>query len=231
MERNELIQANAAIFSVQGKALDSAAHKEVKVLVVGNPANTNCLIAMKNAPSLNPKNFTAMTRLDHNRAMAQLANQTHTQVPSIDNIWIWGNHSSTQVPDIYHATIEGKKALDLVEESWYQSNFIPRIQKRGAEIIEARGLSSAASAANAAIDHMRDWALGSDAILSMAVPSTNNPYKINEQLIYSYPVRCTAGDYSIVDDVENNDFILEKMKITEQELIEELSAVSDLLPK
>ena len=232
MERKDLLEANAAIFSAQGKALNDVASRDVKVLVVGNPANTNALIAQRNAPDLDPRNFTAMTRLDHNRAMAQLAEKTDSTVNDIKNMTIWGNHSSTQYPDLTSATVNGKPALDLVDRDWYENTYIPEVQQRGAAIIKARGASSAASAANAAIAHMRTWALGSDENdwVSMGVYS-NGEYGIAEGLIYSFPVTCKNGDWSIVDGVDvSSDFSKEKMAATEQELSEERDAVAHLLP-
>lgn len=232
MERKDLLEANAAIFSAQGKALNEVASRDVKVLVVGNPANTNALIAQRNAPDLDPRNFTAMTRLDHNRAMAQLAEKTDSTVNDIKNMTIWGNHSSTQYPDLTACTVNGKPALDLVDRDWYENTYIPEVQQRGAAIIKARGASSAASAANAAIAHMRTWALGTDENdwVSMGVYS-NGEYGIAEGLIYSFPVTCANGDWSIVDGVDvSSDFSKEKMAATEQELSEERDAVAHLLP-
>ncbi|MGP5314027.1 malate dehydrogenase [Psychrobacter faecalis] len=232
MERKDLLEANAAIFSAQGKALNDVASRDVKVLVVGNPANTNALIAQRNAPDLDPRNFTAMTRLDHNRAMAQLAEKTDSTVNDIKNMTIWGNHSSTQYPDLTSATVNGKPALDLVDREWYEATYIPEVQQRGAAIIKARGASSAASAANAAIAHVRTWALGTDENdwVSMGVYS-NGEYGIAEGLIYSFPVTCKNGDWSIVDGVDvSSDFSKEKMAATEQELSEERDAVAHLLP-
>jgi malate dehydrogenase len=229
MERKDLIEANAAIFSVQGKALNDHASRSVKVLVVGNPANTNSLIAQRNAPDLNPRQFTAMTRLDHNRAMAQLATRTGKHVNDVKGLCIWGNHSATQYPDLHDAQVAGQPAMSLVDQAWYTSDFIPKVQQRGAAIIEARGASSAASAANAAIDHMRDWALGSDGVVSMAVYSDGS-YGIEKGLIYSFPVTCKNGDWQIVQGREINDFSREKMQATEAELIEERDAVAHLLP-
>ncbi|MFW6092607.1 MAG: malate dehydrogenase [Pseudomonadota bacterium] len=228
MERKDLIEANAAIFSVQGKALNDHASRDVKILVVGNPANTNSLIAQRNAPDLDPRQFTAMTRLDHNRAMAQLAAKSGKHVTDIEGLCIWGNHSATQYPDIHHATVAGQSAMDLVDMAWYADTFIPTVQQRGAAIIEARGASSAASAANAAIDHMRDWALGSDGVVSMGVYSDGS-YGIEAGLIYSFPVTCAGGDWKIVQGLEVNDFSREKMQATEQELVEERDAVAHLL--
>ncbi|WP_299187113.1 malate dehydrogenase [uncultured Psychrobacter sp.] len=232
MERKDLLEANAAIFSAQGKALNEVASRDVKVLVVGNPANTNALIAQRNAPDLDPRNFTAMTRLDHNRAMAQLAEKTDSTVNDIKNMTIWGNHSSTQYPDLTACTVNGKPALDLVDRDWYENTYIPEVQQRGAAIIKARGASSAASAANAAIAHMRTWALGTDENdwVSMGVYS-NGEYGIAEGLIYSFPCTCKNGDWSIVDGVDvSSDFSKEKMAATEQELSEERDAVAHLLP-
>ena len=232
MERKDLLEANAAIFSAQGKALNDVASRDVKVLVVGNPANTNALIAQRNAPDLDPRNFTAMTRLDHNRAIAQLAGKTDSTVNDVKKMIIWGNHSSTQYPDLTAATVNGKPALDLVDRDLYENTYIPEVQQRGAAIIKARGASSAASAANAAIAHMRTWALGSDENdwVSMGVYS-NGEYGIAEGLIYSFPVTCKNGDWSIVDGVDvSSDFSKEKMAATEQELSEERDAVAHLLP-
>nr|WP_265090018.1 malate dehydrogenase [Psychrobacter proteolyticus] len=232
MERKDLLEANAAILSAQGKALNEVASRDVKVLVVGNPANTNALIAQRNAPDLDPRNFTAMTRLDHNRAMAQLAGKTDSTVNDVKKMIIWGNHSSTQYPDLTACTVNGKPALDLVDREWYEATYIPEVQQRGAAIIKARGASSAASAANAAIAHMRTWALGTDENdwVSMGVYS-NGEYGIAEGLIYSFPCTCTNGDWSIVDGVDvSSDFSKEKMAATEQELSEERDAVAHLLP-
>ena len=229
MERKDLLEANAAIFSAQGKALNDNASKNVKVLVVGNPANTNSLIAQRNAPDLDPRNFTAMTRLDHNRAMAQLSQKAGKHVSDVEGLCIWGNHSATQYPDIHRASVAGAHAMSLVDMDWYTGDFIPQVQQRGAAIIDARGASSAASAANAAIDHMRDWALSSDAILSMAVYSDGS-YGVAEGLIYSFPVRCKGGDWEIVQGIEISEFSQGKMDATEQELTEERDAVAHLLP-
>ena len=230
MERRDLLAANGAIFGPQGKALNDHASRHVKVLVVGNPANTNALIAQAAAPDLNPRNFTAMTRLDHNRALSQLAEKTGTHSTDIAKMTIWGNHSSTQYPDISHATVKGKAAKGLVEDSWYKDTFIPVVQQRGAAIIKARGASSAASAASAAIDHMRTWALGTDGDdwVSMGVPSDGS-YGIAPGIIYSYPCRCKNGDYEIVQGLEIDAFSREKMDATERELREERAAVENLL--
>jgi len=231
MERKDLLEANAAIFSVQGKAINDNASSGIKVLVVGNPANTNALIAQRNAPNINPRQFTAMTRLDHNRAMTQLAQKTGTSINDITKMTIWGNHSSTQYPDLHHATVQGKAAIDLIDQAWYESTYIPEVQQRGAAIIKARGASSAASAANAAIDHMRSWALGSNSgdWVSMGVYSDGS-YDIAEGLIYSFPCVCKNGDWEIVQGLEINDFSRSRMSATEKELAEERDAVSHLLP-
>ena len=230
MERKDLLAANGAIFGPQGKALNDHASRNVKVLVVGNPANTNALIAQAAAPDLNPRNFTAMTRLDHNRALSQLAEKTGTHSTDVAKMTIWGNHSSTQYPDISHATVQGKPAKGLVEDAWYKDTFIPVVQQRGAAIIKARGASSAASAASAAIDHMRSWALGTDGDdwVSMGVPSDGS-YGIAPGIIYSYPCRCKNGDYEIVQGLDINAFSREKMDATERELREERAAVEHLL--
>ena len=230
MERKDLLAANGAIFGPQGKALNDHASRNVKVLVVGNPANTNALIAQAAAPDLNPRNFTAMTRLDHNRALSQLAEKTGTHSTDVAKMTIWGNHSSTQYPDISHATVQGKPAKGLVEDAWYKDTFIPVVQQRGAAIIKARGASSAASAASAAIDHMRSWALGTDGDdwVSMGVPSDGS-YGIAPGIIYSYPCRCKNGDYEIVQGLDIDAFSREKMDATERELREERAAVEHLL--
>ena len=232
MERKDLLEANAAIFSAQGKALNDVASRDVKVLVVGNPANTNAVIAQRNAPDLDPRNFTAMTRLDHNRAMAQLAEKTDSTVNDVKKMTIWGNHSSTQYPDLTSCTVNDKPALDLVDRDWYEGTYIPEVQQRGAAIIKARGASSAASAANAAIAHVRSWVMGTDENdwVSMGVYS-NGEYGISKGLIYSFPCTCKDGDWSIVEGVDvSSEFSKEKMAATEQELNEERDAVSHLLP-
>jgi malate dehydrogenase len=229
MERKDLLQANAQIFSVQGAAINKVASRDVKVLVVGNPANTNALIAYRNAPDLNPEQFTAMTRLDHNRAIAQLAIKTGSQSTDVEGLMIWGNHSATQYPDIHHCSVAGENALSLVDQAWIVEQFIPTVQQRGAAIIKARGLSSAASAANAAIEHMHDWILGTAGkTVSMGIHSDGS-YGIEAGLIYSYPVSCEAGSYSIVQGLEINEFSQDLMSRTEQELKEERDAVADLL--
>jgi malate dehydrogenase len=230
MERKDLLEANAAIFSVQGKSLNDNAAKNVRVLVVGNPANTNCLIAQRNAPDIDPRQFTAMTRLDHNRAMSQLAQKTGKHVNDVKGLAIWGNHSATQYPDIAHATVAGEAASGLVDQAWVEGEFIATVQQRGAAIIKARGLSSAASAANAAVEHMRDWVAGTNGeVVSMGIYSDGS-YGITERLIYSFPCVCENGDWKIVQDLEISDFSREKMSSTEKELIEERDAVQDLLP-
>ena len=230
MERKDLLEANAAIFSVQGKAMNNHANRDIKVLVVGNPANTNALIASSNAPDIDAGNFTAMTRLDHNRAMAQLATKTNSHVNDISCMTIWGNHSATQYPDINYASVDGKSAKDLVDQDWLENEFIPVVQKRGAAIIEARGASSAASAASAAIDHMHDWALGTPDgdWVSMAIPADGS-YGVEPGIIYSYPVRCNGGRYEIVQDLSIDDFSRARMDATEAELREERTAIEELL--
>jgi malate dehydrogenase len=230
MERKDLLEANAKIFSVQGKAINDHASRNVKVLVVGNPANTNALIAYRNAPSLKPGQFSAMTRLDHNRAVAQLAIKTGQHSTDVESMIIWGNHSSTQYPDIHHCQVAGKAATSLVDNEWMVKDFIPTVQQRGAAIIKARGLSSAASAANAAIEHMRDWVLGTNGkIVSMAIHSDGS-YGIAQGLIYSFPVTCADGAYSIVQNLPVSAFSRDLMQKTEKELSEERDAVNHLLP-
>jgi len=229
MERSDLLEANGGIFKIQGKALNDNASPDVKVVVVGNPANTNANTAMINAPDLKPENFTALTRLDHNRALAQLAAQTDSDVSDIKKMIIWGNHSTTQYPDLSQTTVGGKAALDLVDRSWYENDYIPRVAKRGAEIIDARGASSAASAANGAIDHIRDWVMGTPEgdWTSMAVPSDGS-YGIPEGLTYSFPVTCSNGKYSIVQGLEIDEFSQAKMDTTQKELEEERDAVAKI---
>lgn len=231
MERKDLLEANAAIFSEQGTALNAHAKRDVKVLVVGNPANTNALIAQRNAPDLNRDNFTAMMRLDHNRAITQLAQKTGHPVTDVRHMIVWGNHSATQYPDISQAQVGGQRAIDLVDHGWYEETFIPTVQQRGAAIIKARGASSAASAANAAIDHMRAWALGTgnDDWVSMGVCSDGS-YGIAEGLVYSFPCRCSDGAWHIVPDLAISDFSRARMAATEQELTQEREAVKHLLP-
>ncbi|MFM7065736.1 MAG: malate dehydrogenase [Gammaproteobacteria bacterium] len=230
MERKDLLLANAQIFSAQGKALDEVASRDVRVLVVGNPANTNALIAQQNAKSLNPANFTAMTRLDHNRALSQLAEKTGKHVNDIRRMTIWGNHSATQYPDLSQTTVGGVAAPSLVDEAWTRDTFIPTVQQRGAAIIKARGASSAASAASAAIDHIRTRMLGTPEgdWVSMAIPSDGS-YGIPAGVIYSYPVTCSGGRYSIVQGLPVDDYSRGKMDATHQELLEERDGVKDLL--
>ncbi|MBT8091628.1 MAG: malate dehydrogenase [Gammaproteobacteria bacterium] len=230
MERKDLLEANAAIFSVQGKAINEHANRDIRVLVVGNPANTNALIASSNAPDIDARNFTAMTRLDHNRAKAQLAAKTNSHVNDIHRMTIWGNHSATQYPDISNASVKGQNAAELVDQDWLTDEFIPVVQQRGAAIIKARGASSAASAASAAIDHVHDWALGTpkDDWVSMAIPADGS-YGIEPGVIYSYPVRCSGGEYEIVDGLTIDDFSRDRMKETETELREERAAIEKLL--
>ena len=230
MERSDLLKANAAIFSVQGKALNDHANKNVKVLVVGNPANTNALITLKNAPDLNPRNITAMMRLDHNRSLSQLADKTSSHTTKIEKMVVWGNHSATQYPDISYATVEGRSIKDSVDNAWYVDEFIPLVQQRGAAIIKARGASSAASAASSAIDHMRDWALGTNGgWVSMGVYSAGNSYGIDQDIIYSFPITCENGEWKEVSGLEISDFSKKRMKSTEDELLSEKSAIADLL--
>ena len=230
MERKDLLLANAAIFSAQGKAMNEVAERNIKVLVVGNPANTNALIARANAPDLNPRNFTAMTRLDHNRALAQLAEKTGCHTTDIRRLTIWGNHSSTQYPDLNHATVGGQPAIELVDQAWLEGTFIPVVQQRGAAIIKARGASSAASAAAAAIDHVYTWVNGTAEgdWVSMAVPSDGS-YGIAEGVIYSYPVTTAGGEYSIVQGLDISAFSRARMDASHTELLEERDGVKDLL--
>jgi len=230
MERSDLLEANGGIFRIQGQALNDHASRDVHVVVVGNPANTNAHTAMVCAPDLDSRNFTAMTRLDHNRALARLAAKTGTRVSEIRKMTIWGNHSTTQYPDISHTMIGGRPAKDLVERDWYENEYIPKVAKRGAEIIAARGASSAASAANAAIDHVHDWFLGTpaDDWVSMAVPSDGS-YSIPEGLMYSFPVTCRNGEYEIVQGLAIDEYSREKMLVTRKELEEERDAVAEIL--
>ncbi len=223
------LEANGAIFVPQGKALNEVASRDVKVLVVGNPANTNSLIAMKNAPSLKPTQFTAMMRLDHNRALTQIAQKTGKAVTAVKKMGIWGNHSATQYPDVYHAEVDGQNAAKLInDQAWVEGMFIPTVQKRGAAIIDARGLSSAASAANAAIDHVRDWVLGTTDWVSMGIPSDGS-YGIPEGLMFGYPVTVSGGQYTIVKGIEHGDFAKSKIAATQKELTEERAAIEHLL--
>ncbi|APV51358.1 malate dehydrogenase [Betaproteobacteria bacterium GR16-43] len=229
MERKDLLEANGAIFVPQGKALGEVASRDVKVLVVGNPANTNSLIAMKNAKGLKPQQFTAMMRLDHNRALTQVAQKTGKAVTDVKKMSIWGNHSATQYPDVFHAEVAGKNAAQTInDQAWIEGTFIPTVQKRGAAIIDARGLSSAASAANAAIDHVRDWVLGSTEWVSMGVPSDGS-YGIPEGIIFGYPCTTANGQYTIVKGIEHNDFAKAKIAATQKELEEERAAIAHLL--
>ena len=229
MERKDLLEANGKIFQPQGRALSEGASRNVKVLVVGNPANTNCLIAMKNAPGLKPSNFSSMMRLDHNRAMSQVAQKVGVPVTAIKKMAVWGNHSATQYPDIFQVTAGGKKAWPMInDQAWLENTFIPVIQKRGAAIIEARGLSSAASAASAAIDHIRDWIKGTKDWVSMGIPSDGS-YGIPEGVLYGYPVMCKGGKYKIVKGLEVSDFSRSRMMATLKELHEERDSIKHLL--
>ncbi len=230
MKRSDLLDANAEIFATQGQALNQFAHRNVKVLVCGNPANTNCLVALANAPDLSARNFSAMTRLDHNRAINMLAHQCGVLTSDIKCLTVWGNHSCTQYPDIFHAKVKGKPASQLVDEQWFVDTFIPTIQFRGAEVIKIRGQSSAASAANAALGHMQTWIHGTPHgdWTSMAVP-TNSCYGISKDLVFSYPVRCKNGNYEIVEDLEINKISRERLKLTEKELLEEKKQIKNLL--
>jgi malate dehydrogenase len=232
MERKDLLEANAAIFSVQGKAINEHASRAIKVLVVGNPANTNSLIAQQNAPDINPGQFTAMMRLDHNRAISQLAEKTGVLTTEISRMIVWGNHSATQYPDIHHALVSGQAATSQVDSGWYRETFIPTVQQRGAAIIKARGASSAASAAGAAIDHMRSWALGTAEgdWVTMAIPSDGS-YGVAPGVIFGYPVTCANGQYSIVQGLSVDEFSQARMDATEKELREERAAVEHLFPK
>jgi malate dehydrogenase len=231
MERKDLLEANGKIFEPQGKALSEVASRDVKVLVVGNPANTNCLIAMKNAPQLKPSNFTAMMRLDHNRSLTQVAQKTGKPVSTVRRMTVWGNHSATQYPDVFNAEVEGKDAWPLINDmNWLEKEFIPTIQKRGAAIIDARGLSSAASAANAAMDHIRNWVYGTPDgdWVSMGLPADGS-YGIAEGVIYGYPATCRDGKYQIVQGLKISDFSKSRMQATLKELEEERDSIKDLL--
>ncbi|MCX6513310.1 MAG: malate dehydrogenase, partial [Actinobacteria bacterium] len=230
MERSDLLSANGGIFKPQGAAISANAKKNIKVLVVGNPANTNSLIAMHNAPNTDPRQFTAMTRLDHNRAISQLAQRVNKPVTSIKKMTIWGNHSTTQYPDLFHCEVDGKNAAQLVnDQSWIEETYIPTVAKRGAAVIKARGSSSAASAANAAIDHVRNWVLGTPAgdWVSMSVPSDGS-YGVPEGLISSFPCTCTNGDYSIVQGLDIDAFSRARIDASVAELLEERDAVKEL---
>ena len=230
MERSDLLAANGGIFKDQGSAINSVANDHVKIVVVGNPANTNALVCIQNAPDVPPEQITAMTRLDHNRAKYQIAKKAACDVSEVKKLTIWGNHSTTQYPDLHHAEVAGKAAMSFVEPDWYDKEYIPKVAKRGAEIIDARGASSAASAANAAIEHMRDWVLGtpSDDWTSMGVWSDGNNYDVSPGLVYSFPVRCTGGKYEIVTGLEVSDYSRQKMNDTQAELLEEKEAVSNI---
>ena len=227
MERADLLEANGAIFKPQGEALNAGAADDVKILVVGNPANTNALIAYHHAPDIPRERFTAMTRLDENRAVAQLADKLGVGVSDVQDLVVWGNHSPTMFPDLFNAKVNGSSAAEQVDREWYENEFLPRVGKRGAEIIEARGASSAASAANAAIDHVRDWVQGADGLRSMAVPS-GGQYGVEEGIVSSFPVRCSGGHYEIVEGLEIDPFAQEKIDITVNELKEEREAVRKL---
>ena len=228
MERSDLLNANGAIFTVQGKAMSDNAKPTVKILVVGNPANTNALILLKNAPKLNPRNVTAMMRLDHNRAMSQIAEKTGTHSTKVEKVVVWGNHSATQYPDISYATVDGKAVKSLVSDEWNKTDFIPTVQQRGAAIIKARGASSAASAASAAVDHMRSWALGSNGQwVSMGVYSAGNPYGVDQDLMFAFPITTEGGEWKIVEGLEISEFSREMIKKTEAELQGERAAVAD----
>jgi malate dehydrogenase len=232
MERKDLITENAKIFATQGRAINDHASSDVRVLVVGNPANTNAMIAAANAPDLDRSQFTAMTRLDHNRALGQLANKTNTRVADITHMTVWGNHSLTQYPHIDNCLVDGKPVFDLVTRDWAIDHFIPKVQRRGAEVIEARGLSSAASAADAIVDHVHDWALGTREgdWTSMSIHSDGS-YGVEEGLVFSYPVTCKEGQYEIVQGLELDAFSVERIKASEKELREERAIIEDLLPK
>jgi malate dehydrogenase len=227
MERSDLLEANGAIFTEQGRVLNEAAAEGVRVLVVGNPANTNCLIAMNSAPDIPRERFTAMTRLDENRAVAQLAEKLSVEVTDVQDLVVWGNHSPTMFPDLFNAKVRGERAVDKVDMDWYENEYIPRVGKRGAEIIEARGASSAASAANAAVDHVRDWVLGADGLRSMAVASDGS-YGVEEGLISSFPIRLNGGTYEIEHGLEVEDFARAKIDRSVDELREERDAVKQL---
>ena len=229
MERKDLLKDNGKIFKPQGKAINEVASKKIKVLVVGNPANTNALITMHNAPIIDPKQFTSMMRLDHDRSLAQVANKYNTNIKEVKKIIVWGNHSNTQVPDLSNAEVSGKNIKDIMNEDWYKNDFIPRIQNRGAEIIEARGSSSAASAANAAITHMRDWVSGNNDWLSIGQISNSNPFNISEDIMFSFPSICNEGSYEMIKNIEMSEILNDYIKITEKELIQERDSVLDLL--
>ena len=229
MERADLLEANGGIFRPQGQAINAGAADDIRILVVGNPANTNALIAQANAPDVPASRFHAMTRLDHNRAIAQIAKKTGAAVTDVTNMTIWGNHSTTQYPDLFHAKVKGQPAIDLVDQEWYENDYIPTVAKRGAAIIDARGASSAASAANAAIDHMHDWVLGTPDgdWVSMSIPSDGS-YGVPEGIISSFPCTCSGGDFQIVQGLEIDDFSRAKIDASAAELVEERAAVAEL---
>jgi malate dehydrogenase len=229
MERKDLLKDNGKIFKPQGKAINEVASKNIKVLVVGNPANTNALITMHNAPTIDPKQFTSMMRLDHDRSLAQVANKYNANIKDVKKIIVWGNHSNTQVPDLSNAEVSGENIKDIMSEDWYKNDFIPRIQNRGAEIIESRGSSSAASAANAAITHMRDWVSGNDDWLSIGQISNSNPFNISEDIMFSFPSICNEGSYDMIKNIEMSEILNDYIKITEKELIQERDSVLNLL--
>ena len=229
MERKDLLKDNGKIFKPQGKAINEVASKKIKVLVVGNPANTNALITMHNAPTIDPKQFTSMMRLDHDRSLAQVANKYNANIKDVKKIIVWGNHSNTQVPDLSNAEVSGENIKDIMSEDWYKNDFIPRIQNRGAEIIESRGSSSAASAANAAITHMRDWVSGNNDWLSIGQISNSNPFNISEDIMFSFPSICNEGSYDMIKNIEMSEILNDYIKITEKELIQERDSVLDLL--
>jgi malate dehydrogenase len=229
MERKDLLNDNGKIFKPQGKAINEVASKKIKVLVVGNPANTNALITMHNAPTIDPKQFTSMMRLDHDRSLAQVANKYNANIKDVKKIIVWGNHSNTQVPDLSNAEVSGENIKDIMSEDWYKNDFIPRIQNRGAEIIESRGSSSAASAANAAITHMRDWVSGNDDWLSIGQISNSNPFNISEDIMFSFPSICNEGSYDMIKNIEMSEILNDYIKITEKELIQERDSVLSLL--
>tara|TARA_B100000287_G_C20526760_1_gene739173 strand:- start:13 stop:990 length:978 start_codon:yes stop_codon:yes gene_type:complete len=229
MERKDLLKDNGKIFAIQGKAINDSASKDTKVLVVGNPANTNALIAMSNAPDINPKQFTSMMRLDHDRTLAKLSNKYKTDIENIRKVVVWGNHSNTQVPDVTNSIVNGVNINDILEQDWYYKEFIPSIQKRGAEIIEARGLSSAASAANAAISHIKDWVFGSSEWVSMGQLSDANSYSISDNLIFSFPTTCAEGEYTRIENLDIHESLLQYIRKTEDELKSERDSVKDLI--
>ena len=229
MERKDLLKDNGKIFKPQGKAINEVASKKIKVLVVGNPANTNALITMHNAPTINPKQFTSMMRLDHDRSLAQVANRYNVNIKDVKKIIVWGNHSNTQVPDLSNSEVSGENIKDIMSEDWYKNDFIPRIQNRGAEIIESRGSSSAASAANAAITHMRDWVSGNNDWLSIGQISNSNPFNISKDIMFSFPSICNEGSYDMIKNIEMSEILNDYIKITEKELIQERDSVLNLL--